>query len=156
MHQQDSTLDRWDSGSPCERHETAWCADCSPHTAQTATAATSKPAFAQPPVGATRRLWSPDELDVLVALYFSLPFFAGDDSQHECQTMAYVWNRSASAVDRQWRNIQDVTRGNPVQHVGAEVKKAVERYVLDEAAGRRKARNIMTQRGWSPLLSLLQ
>jgi hypothetical protein len=93
---------------------------------------------------------------VLVALYFHLPFFAGDDSQGENHDMAAAFDRTPAAIDRQWRNIQDVEKGRQVQNVGQAVIREVERYLADEPAGRARALSTCDRRGWSSLRSLLR
>lgn len=147
----------WVGGTPCARHDMPWCASCAP-TANVPVAAPAVRSRQQPAQGTHggRRPWEQDEIDVLIALFFSLPFSSGDDSQSENHAMALAFGRSPAAVDRQWRNVQDVTRGDAVQHVGAAISRSVATFLRDERRGLDRARAVAERRGWAALRRLMR
>ena len=62
--------------------------------------------------------WSDDELIVLIAHYRRYGLVALDDSHLICQAFAASIGRTASAVDRQARNLDDLVRKREIQHGG--------------------------------------
>lgn len=62
--------------------------------------------------------WNRDELVVLFAFYRRKALAVLDDSHITSQAIAAEFGRTASAVDRQARNMDDVVRGRKIQHVG--------------------------------------
>ncbi|MCG3771488.1 MAG: hypothetical protein JW384_02674 [Nitrosomonadaceae bacterium] len=98
--------------------------------------------------------WSEDELVVLAAVYISGSFSMGDDERDECQTMAACFGRTASAIDRQWRNMDAVVKGKTGFNIGRLVAEAALRFVMNPAANRRIALGICSDRGW-PLVDLI-
>src|SRR4051812_37132936 len=90
------------------------------------------------------RPWGPDELDVLVAAFFANEFAAGDDARPECRRLADAFGRSPSAVDRQWRNVNDVCGGKAVLKVGRRVREAVHSHLADPVTARSYALRICT------------
>lgn len=101
-----------------------------------------------------RRQWSEDELVVLAAVYTSGSFSMGDDERDECQTMAACFGRTASAIDRQWRNMDAVVKGKTGLNIGRLVAETVLRFVSNPAANRRVALIVCKERGW-PLVDLI-
>lgn len=95
-----------------------------------------------------RRRWTPSEIAVLVAIYFSNDFVIGDDSRLECQTIAAAINRTPSAIDRQWRNIDAVCRGKRAFNVGLDVRTAVHSHLSDPTRSRRHALDVDARMGW--------
>jgi hypothetical protein len=98
-----------------------------------------------------RRPWSEDELDVLIALFFSLNFSAGDDAQSENHIMASSMNRSPSAIDRQWRNIADIHRDKHVSNVGRLVKVRLKAHLDGMPESLHFAREIALRHGWTQI-----
>jgi len=146
----------WEAGDPCEPHEAEWCAACNPNVTRTITRPKPSPKSQWvDPGDATRRPWETEDAAVLVALYFKLPFYAGDDSQAENHAIAHALQRSPAAIDRQWRNIQDVEKQQQVQHVGRLVIDTVERYLADPAREHARAVEICRRRRWKHLEMLL-
>lgn len=101
-----------------------------------------------------RRRWTADELDVLVALFFANDFSIGDDARPECHLIADVLHRSPSAIDRQWRNVDDVCREKAALNVGKGVRHAVHVYLQHPRRARAYAQSVCDRRGW-PLGDLL-
>jgi hypothetical protein len=96
-----------------------------------------------------RRIWTDDELAILVVAYQHNEFAAGDDRREENARLATSLGRTPAAIDRQWRNIDDVVGGKEVLHVGDNVVAAVEAYERDPNAARERARLIARDRGWN-------
>lgn len=147
----------WAAGDPCAPHEAEWCATCNPNRSPAPSQPVARIPRDRPPTSgdSTRRPWEPEEAAVLVALYFRLPFFAGDDSQAENHAIATTLGRSPAAVDRQWRNVQDVAKEQQVQHVGQVIIMAVQRYQSSPSNEHSRAVEICRRRRWHTLLLLL-
>lgn len=159
------TESEWNSGSPCDQHSQEWCAYCRPRDPA---AKKPNPTGAQrSPVEARNRRssrakltpsasgrskrerWSDDELTVLVAIYLRNDFSIGDDARHENHAMAEALGRSPSAVDRQWRNLEDLRSGKEVLHVGDNVRRALQSQLDAPGDGRLRAQSIIDINGWS-------
>ncbi len=74
------------------------------------------------------RLWSRNETDILVTIYFTNSFSAGDDSRPECHTIAGAFHRTPSSIDRQWRNIATVLRGDTTG-IGSNLRDSISAYM---------------------------
>jgi hypothetical protein len=85
--------------------------------------------------------WSEDELVVLIALYRRHGLTLLDDSQQLCQDFASAIGRTASAVDRQTRNLDDIVRERGVQHSGSKVARLYEHYSKRNMRGLNQAAN---------------
>lgn len=72
-----------------------------------------------------RRDWTEDEVRVLAAIYFKANFSVGDDARDECRTIAACFGRTASAIDRQWRNMDAVAKNKTGLNIGNLVKETV-------------------------------
>lgn len=101
------------------------------------------------------RLWSLDDLRVLVAIYFNSDFSIGDDARDEARAIADAIGRSPASVDRQWRNVHAVLSGVPGIHVGQSLKKAVADHLAEPSACDQVAASICRARGW-PLEELIR
>jgi hypothetical protein len=147
----------WTKGASCSNHDMQWCATCRPgqptRRITHAPSSKSRPSSSTRVTGASdrRRPWTEDELDVLIALFFSLNFSAGDDEQGENHIMASSMNRSPSAIDRQWRNIADIHRNKHVSNVGRLVKERLKAHLdgMPDSPGR--ARETAMKNGWLQL-----
>jgi hypothetical protein len=97
--------------------------------------------------------WSKDELTVLLGLFVAQPFKAGDDQSKVCRRIAREFGRKPGAVDSQWRNVKyhlfrlDLY-GVPDRHVGANVKRVIDRYRKNLGRLRDRALRIMRNHGW--------
>jgi hypothetical protein len=97
--------------------------------------------------------WTRNELTVLLAIFVSQPFSAGDDGTRTNARIAEALDRSAGAIDRQWRNVRwwlyrlDLY-GVP-SNVGQNVKDIVDEYRTDLARLRRDALEAMDRNGWA-------
>lgn len=147
-------LNAWNNGSPCALHEFAWCAACKPVDPTIPPPPPPKPPPKQPrpqvpkSPSRVRRLWSDEELDVLVAIFFSVEFSAGDDNRPENHAMALAMDRTPSAIDRQWRNIADLQKGVQTLHIGANVERALNRYLENPGGAKESARAIVERKQW--------
>jgi hypothetical protein len=99
-------------------------------------------------------LWTEAELTVLVVIYMNNSFSIGDDAREENHLIANSFDRSPSAIDRQWRNVKDVFSGTNSSNVGKKVKDAVYSYREDPVACERLAEYYCTKNRW-PLDELL-
>lgn len=158
------TESEWNSGTPCDQHSQEWCSYCRPRdpaaNSPTPTIARRPPVAAgsrrgSPTRGMTsahgrgkRERWSDDELTVLVAIYLCNDFSIGDDARPENQAIAEALGRSPSAVDRQWRNLEDLRSGKEVLHVGDNVRQALESQLDAPLDGRLRARRVIDANGW--------
>jgi hypothetical protein len=158
------TESEWTSGTPCDQHSQEWCTYCRPR--DPAAKSSTPPAARRPPVAAgsrrdsrtratasvsgrsKRERWSDDELTVLVAIYLCNDFSIGDDARPENHAMAEALSRSPSAVDRQWRNLEDLRSGKEVLHVGDNVRQALESQLDAPLDGRLRARRVIDANGW--------
>ena len=95
-------------------------------------------------------------MDVLIALFFSLNFSAGDDAQAENHIMASSMNRSPSAIDRQWRNIADIYRDKHVSNVGRLVKVRLKAHIDGMPDSSNRARETALRNGWAQLASWIR
>lgn len=101
-----------------------------------------------------RRTWTEEELRVLAAIYFKADFSLGDDARDECKTIATCFNRSAAAIDRQWRNLDAVYKGKSGLNIGKLVAEAVGGYLSHPAGFTQLAVRICESKGW-PLTDLI-
>lgn len=101
-----------------------------------------------------RRNWSLDELRVLAAIYFNSSFSIGDDARDECRVIADAFGRTPSSVDRQWRNMAAIVKGDNSYNVGLLVKQAVADYLADPTSSKRFAVHVCEERGW-PVANLM-
>jgi hypothetical protein len=85
---------------------------------------------------------------VLVAIFFSVEFSAGDDARPENQAMAGALDRTPSAIDRQWRNVADLQKGIQTLHIGLNVQAALDRYLEGPAKAKEHARAIVDRNRW--------
>ncbi len=148
-------LSAWEEGVECDLHEFAWCAACKPRQPKPVPPTLPprippSPPQRPPQTGRSgkQRLWSEDELDVLVAIFFSVEFSAGDDARPENQAMALALDRSQAAIDRQWRNIADLQKGSQTLNIGLNVQAALDRYLEDPAKAKEHARAINDRNRW--------
>jgi hypothetical protein len=102
-----------------------------------------------------RQNWTEDELRVLAAIYFKADFSLGDDERDECRTIAACFNRSAAAIDRQWRNMDAVVKGKSGMNIGKLVSDTVAGYLSNPAGFTQLAAHICEKRGW-PLVDLIR
>ena len=102
-----------------------------------------------------RRNWTEDELRVLAAIYFKADFSLGDDERDECRTIAACFDRSASAIDRQWRNMDAVVKGKTGMNIGKLVTETVTGYLTHPAGFAQLAALICEEQGW-PLVDLIR
>lgn len=102
-----------------------------------------------------RRDWTEDEVRVLAAIYFKADFSVGDDARDECKSIAACFNRSAAAIDRQWRNMDAVTKAKPGTHIGKIVRDTVASYSTNPAGYDQLAIRICETNGW-PLVDLIR
>lgn len=102
-----------------------------------------------------RRDWTEDELRVLAAIYFKADFSLGDDARDECRTIAACFDRSPSAIDRQWRNMDAVAKGKRGLNIGKLVKEAVGNYLAHPSGCATLAVRVCEVRGW-PLIDLIR
>lgn len=154
----------WKSGTPCDLHDFQWCAACKPDdptkpvapkpddkagglTRRMASSARGRSDRPRPGAG-TRRLWSDQELDVLVAIFFSVEFAAGDDQRPENHAMSVAMDRTPAAIDRQWRNIADLQKGVQTLHIGLNVQAALDRYLADPGGAKAKAKATIKRNSW--------
>jgi hypothetical protein len=92
--------------------------------------------------------WSVDELHVLTAIYFVGDFSIGDDGRQECRVIADALGRPPASVDRQWRNIAALMRGDTELHIGKRVREILEFHLADPASGKAAAREVAKRNGW--------
>lgn len=104
-------------------------------------------------VGGNRN-WTIDELRVLAAVFFNSRFSIGDDERDECRAMADCFGRTPASVDRQWRNMAAVVKGDDGYNVGALVKRAVADYLTNPTGSKAIAISVCRQHDW-PLESLV-
>ena len=95
-----------------------------------------------------RKNWSREELSVLVTIFHSSSFSIGDDERSECKRMAKAFGRTASAVDRQWRNIADIKDGKEGLQVSKLISECVLEYFEDPKNFQELALLICRQRNW--------
>jgi hypothetical protein len=95
-----------------------------------------------------RKRWTTDELNVLTAIFMVGSFSIGDDERLECRIIADAIGRSPSAVDRQWRNIAALLKGDTELHIGQLVGDVLQTHLDDPLAGRRLALRIAERNGW--------
>ncbi len=95
-----------------------------------------------------RRNWSTDELNVLTAIFMVGSFSIGDDERLECRIIADALGRSPSSVDRQWRNIAALLKGDTESHIGNLLRGVLRLHLDDPMAGRRLALRIAERKGW--------
>ncbi len=95
-----------------------------------------------------RRQWTTDELNVLVAIFMVGKFSIGDDERIECRIIADALGRSPSSVDRQWRNIAAILKGDTKSHIGNLVRDVLQSHLDDPVAGRRLAQRIAERNRW--------
>jgi hypothetical protein len=96
-----------------------------------------------------RQRWTSDELNVLTAIFMVGSFSIGDDERIECRIIADAIGRSPSSVDRQWRNIAALLKGDTELHIGRLVRDVLQAHLDDPVAGRRLALRIAERNGWS-------
>lgn len=101
-----------------------------------------------------RRNWTEDELRVLAAIYFKANFSLGDDERDECRTIAACFERTAAAIDRQWRNMDAVVKDKP-GNIGQLVRDTVIAYLTNPAGYRQLAVRICENKRW-PLIDLIR
>ena len=101
-----------------------------------------------------RRDWTEDEVRVLAAIYFKANFSVGDDARDECRTIAACFGRTASAIDRQWRNLDAVAKNKTGLNIGNLVKETVTNFLTHPAAYRQLALHICDEKAW-PLVDLI-
>ena len=106
------------------------------------------------PTSKPRRQWSEDELVVLAAIYNSASFSVGDDARDECQTIADCFGRTASSIDRQWRNMDAVVKGKTGLNIGKLVVDASLQFISNPAAHRKIALGVCRRNDW-PLDDLI-
>jgi hypothetical protein len=98
------------------------------------------------------RHWSTDELTVLLALFVSQPFSAGDDSTATCASFAREMGRPPSAIDRQWRNIRfhlwRLDQYGYTDHIGDRLIQVVDKYRDNLVPLRNDAIQIMRNHRW--------
>jgi hypothetical protein len=82
-------------------------------------------------------------------------FSIGDDERIECRIIADALGRSPSSVDRQWRNIAALLKGDTQLHIGKMVREVLEAHLDDPIAGRRLALRVAERNRW-PLARLIQ
>lgn len=95
-----------------------------------------------------RQRWSTDELNVLTAIFMVGKFSIGDDERIECRIIADALGRSPSSVDRQWRNIAALLKGDTELHIGSLVRDVLQAHLDDPLANRRLALAIAERKGW--------
>jgi hypothetical protein len=104
-------------------------------------------------------VWSDEELLVMLAIFVSQPFSAGDDSKDANARIARAFGRTAGAVDLQWRNVKHhlyrLDLYGVERHVGQNVTDVVDTYRIDLAKLRKDAMDVMERKGWD-LQKLLQ
>jgi len=158
------TESEWTSGTPCNQHSQEWCSYCRPRdpavtnpipkVGRRPSVARGRSRDSQTRVTATasgrsrRERWSDDELTVLVAIYLCNDFSIGDDARPENQAIAEALDRSPAAVDRQWRNLEDLRSGKELLNVGNNVRRALESQLDAPLDGRLRARKVIDANGW--------
>ena len=95
------------------------------------------------------RRWTEPEIVVLVAIYGSQEFKAGDDSRPECKSIANAFGRSPATIDRQWRNIRHYLSGQPPKKVGASLKQMAEDMRRDPKPFKTLAQYYCRREGWN-------
>jgi len=70
--------------------------------------------------------WTESDLRLLLSLYYLLPFSAGDDESDINEELARLLKRSRSAIDRQWRNVDDLVRRNGAGNISQLLRDLVE------------------------------
>ena len=102
------------------------------------------------------QLWSEDESRVLVAIFNSNDFSVGDDDRLENHRMAEALDRTPSAIDWQWRNIDGlIKRDKAALNVGANVIDAVADFESDPKTARLVAIEICRRNGWTELIQMI-
>jgi hypothetical protein len=81
-------------------------------------------------------------LRVLAAIYFNSSFSIGDDAREECQAIAESLSRSPASVDRQWRNMAAIVKGDRSYHVGGDVRRAVGDYLANPGGSKALALSV--------------
>ena len=89
-----------------------------------------------------------DDLRVLTAIYFNSDFSIGDDAHVGCRLMADCFERDPPSIDRQWRNIAAIAKGNRGYNAGQLVKDAVLDYLNLPTGSKEVARSIAEDNGW--------
>ncbi len=92
---------------------------------------------------------------MLTAIFMVGSFSIGDDERIECRIIADALGRSPSSVDRQWRNIAALLKGDTQLHIGNLVRDVLQAHLDDPMAGRRLALRIAERNRWS-LARLIQ
>ena len=97
----------------------------------------------------TYRKWSRDEIQVLVTMFFNNSFSIGDDERNECKHISRTFNRSPSAVDRQWRNIADVCKNDKEDlRITRLIYECIDDYLEDPSAFKKLSIIVCRQNGW--------
>lgn len=96
-----------------------------------------------------QRRWSDDDLVVLLAFYFRYPRSSHTDSHPDCQGLARVLGRSASAVDHQLRNIDfDLVRQAADRHCSQRLAQFLNQYKDNLPHLYSEANSILERRNW--------
>jgi hypothetical protein len=97
-------------------------------------------------------VWNDDELLVLLAIFVSQPFSAGDDSADANARIARAFGRTAGAIDLQWRNVKHHLYRLDLygidRQVGQNVMDVIDRYRTNLAELRRDALETVQRNGW--------
>jgi hypothetical protein len=97
-------------------------------------------------------VWNDEELLVLLGIFVSQPFSAGDDSAAVNGRIARAFDRTAGAIDLQWRNVKHhlyrLDLYGVERHVGRNVMDVIDRYRTDLGHLRRDALDAMQSNGW--------
>lgn len=97
----------------------------------------------------TRRAWTSDELHVLTAIFLVGSFSLGDDARDECRVIADAFGRSPASIDRQWRNIAALLKGETEMHIGNLVRQTLQVHLDNPVASRRLALSISVRNHWN-------
>ena len=76
-------------------------------------------------------------------------FSIGDDARDECRIIADQLNRQPGSIDRQWRNIAALIKGDTELHIGQLVRRVLLVHLSDPQAGNRLALAIARANGWN-------
>lgn len=93
--------------------------------------------------------WTPDELHVLTAIFMSRDFSIGDSAREECREIADAFERPPAAIDRQWRNIGSLMKGDSSLNIGKKVKEILEFHVTDPKSGQEIATRVAKKNDWA-------
>jgi hypothetical protein len=103
----------------------------------------------------SRKPWSREEAQVLVAIYFASNFSSGDDEHDECRIIADSFGRTPASIDRQWRNIAAVLQEHTDLHIGKLIYDTASEFLADPASAREAALRVANSRAW-PVTSLIK